>query len=519
MTILRTIKRQSPLAGFAIASIVLMWTGLSAQSAEQQIVADASMALGGRERILAVKTLIVEGGGRDLNVGQSLRFDDLGLQSDVWQIREYKRAYDLTNTRARFEAIREAQYPFYQGEAAPRLIQSLDGEVAFNVNAEGNATRIFGPQAAGRLAEYLRHPLTLVRAALQPAARLSNARTQGSERLVDVTIGGATFTLAIDATTKLPTRVVQMIDSATLGDTPVETRFAGYEAVSGLQLPTRLTTRTDRWLSAEVRIMRQSVDGTVGDLAAPPNVRTATQPAAPVPPTTTSREIAKGVWFVEGTTHKSLLAEFSDHMLLIEAPNNERVRAVLAKARELRPNKPVTKLLVTHHHGDHTSGVRLAVAEGVTEIITHRSNVAYLNLVLSRPHTINPDDLSKTANARLPKITPIDDEGVLRDSTMTINLYHIRDNTHADSMLMVYFPNGKVLTQPDIYMPNDKRNIIDSEPYGHAPWLQNFMANIVLRKLDVAWHAPIHGDYVPHSQFLDALVFMTQFVPPRSSTN
>jgi hypothetical protein len=84
---------------------------------------------------------------------------------------------------------------------------------------------------------------------------------------------------------------------------------------------------------------------------------------------------------------------------------------------------------------------------------------------------------------------------------------------------MVYFPNGKVLTQPDIYMPNDKRNIIDGEPYGHAPWLQNFMANIMFRKLDVAWHAPIHGDYVPHSQFLDALVFMTQFVPPRSSTN
>ena len=504
--------------GFALASIVLIWQGLLAQSTEQQVIADTSAALGGRERILAARTLIVEGGGRDLNVGQSLRFDDLGLQSDVWQIREYKRAYDLTTMRARFEAIREAQYPFYQGEGAARLIQGLDGEVAFNVNAEGNATRIFGAQATARLAEYLRHPLTLLRAALQPEARLSNARTQGTERLVDVTVGAAALTLAIDATTKLPTRVVQMTDSATLGDTPVETRFAGYEAVSGLQLPTRLTTRTDRWLSADVRIMRQSVDGAVGDLAAPQSVRTATQPPPPTPPTT-AREVAKGLWFVEGTTHKSLLAEFSDHMLLIEAPNNERVRAVLAKARELRPNKPVTKLLVTHHHGDHTSGVRLAVAEGVSEIITHRSNVAYLNLVLTRPHTINPDELSKKANARLPKITAIDDEGVLRDSTMTINLYHIRDNTHADSMVMVYFPNGKVLTQPDIYMPNDKRNIIDGEPYGHAPWLQNFMANITLRKLDVAWHAPIHGDYVPHSQFLDALLFMTQFVPPKTSTN
>ena len=253
MTTLRSI-------GFAMASIVLMWATLSAQSAEQQIVADASIALGGRDRIQAVKTLIVEGGGRDLNVGQSLRFDDLGLQSDVWQIREYKRAYDLANTRARFEAIREAQYPFYQGEGTPRLIQGLDGDVAFNVNAEGNATRIFGGQATGRLVEYLRHPLTLMRAALQPTAKLSNARTQGNERLVDIATGAAMLTLAIDATTRLPTRIVQMTDSPTLGDTPVETRFAGYEAVSGLQLPTRLTTRTDRWLSADVRILRQSVE-------------------------------------------------------------------------------------------------------------------------------------------------------------------------------------------------------------------------------------------------------------------
>jgi glyoxylase-like metal-dependent hydrolase (beta-lactamase superfamily II) len=317
----------------------------------------------------------------------------------------------------------------------------------------------------------------------------------------------------------LPSRIIQTIDSATMGDTAVDVRLAGYEMVSGLQLPTRLTTWTDRWNSADVRILRQSVNVDVGSLAAPGNVAAATQPPPPAVPMTTAREIANGLWFVEGTTHKSLLAEFSDHLLLIEAPNNERVRAVLAKAKELRPNKPVTKLLVTHHHGDHTGGVRLAVADGITEIITHRSNVTYINDVLTRPHTVNPDELSKKGNVKLPTITAIDDEGVIRDAGMTINLYHIRDNTHADSMLMLYFPNGKILTQPDIYMPNDKRNIIEGEPLGHAPWLQNLMGNITLRRLDVENHAPIHGDYVPHSHFLDALTFMTQFVPGRGATN
>jgi glyoxylase-like metal-dependent hydrolase (beta-lactamase superfamily II) len=506
--------------GWLLASAVLLGTQAGAQSTEQQIVSDAATALGGRDRILAVKTLVIQGGGHDLNVGQSLRYDELGLQSDVWQIRDYKRMYDLANGRARFEVVRAAQYPYFQGIGGERVVQGLDGDVAFNVAPNGNATRVFGGQLNARRVEYLRHPLTLVRAALAPSAKLSNGRTQGGDRLVDVTSGGVTLTLAINSSTKLPSRIIQMTDSPTMGDTAIETQFSEYQRVGGVQLPGRITTRTDRWPSADVRLLSQNIDADTGNFAAPANLRSATPPAPPAPPTTTAREIAKGLWYVEGTTHKSLLAEFSDHMLLIEAPNDERVRAVLAKAKELRPNKPVTTLLVTHHHADHTSGVRLAVAEaGVTEIITHRSNVAYINDVLMRPHTINPDALAKKGNVKLPKITAIDDTGVLRDAMMTVNMYHIRDNSHADSMLMLYFPNGKIVTQPDIYMPNDARNVIPGEPLGHAPWLQNLAGNINLRKLDVEYHAPIHGDYVTNKQFLDSLIFMTQFLPGTKSTN
>src|SRR5216117_1626678 len=108
---------------------VLLAPSLLAQSAEQQIVADAAAALGGRDRVLAVRTLVVQGGGHDLNVGQSLRYDELGLQSDVWQIRDYKRIYDLANGRARFEVVRPSQYPYYQGVGADRVIQALDGTV------------------------------------------------------------------------------------------------------------------------------------------------------------------------------------------------------------------------------------------------------------------------------------------------------------------------------------------------------------------------------------------------------
>src|SRR5436190_3025894 len=185
-------------------SAMLLASGLDAQTTGQQIVADAAAALGGRDRILAVKSLVVQGGGHDLNVGQSLRYDELGLQSDVWQIRDYKRTYDLANGRARFEVVRAAQYPYFQGIGGDRVVQGLDGDVAFNIGGNGNATRVFGGQLNGRRAEFLRHPLTLVRAALAPSAKLSNARTQGADRLVDVTANGVTLTLAINSTTKLP---------------------------------------------------------------------------------------------------------------------------------------------------------------------------------------------------------------------------------------------------------------------------------------------------------------------------
>jgi hypothetical protein len=239
------------------------------------------------------------------------------------------------------------------------------------------------------------------------------------------------------------------------------------------------------------------------------------QPPTAAPPTfgNETQEIAKGLWFVLGTTHHSLIAEFSDHLMVIEAPNAERVNAVWAKAKELRPNKPITKLLVTHHHGDHTAGVRDAVARGVTEIILHESNVAYINDVLKRPHTINPDALAKQANAKLPKITSFGDTGVVKDSMMTINMYHLIDNSHADSNILIYFPQSRILTQADVYMPRDARHILPGEPLGHAPWNRNVLSNIEYRKLQIDNHAPIHGDFVPHSKFIADTITMTQYQP------
>ena len=120
--------------------------------------------------------------------------------------------------------------------------------MAYNVAANGNATRAGEAVAKDRRAESYHHPITIVRAALDPAAMLSNPRTQDNQSVVDITTAdGLMFTLAIDSMTKLPTRVVSMTDNTNLGDVAIETSFADYQDVNGLKLPARLTTKTDKY--------------------------------------------------------------------------------------------------------------------------------------------------------------------------------------------------------------------------------------------------------------------------------
>jgi glyoxylase-like metal-dependent hydrolase (beta-lactamase superfamily II) len=455
---------------------------------EQQTVNDAASALGGRDKILAVKTLIIEGGGTNGNMGQDVAPE---ATSQSFNVTDFKRAIDVTAGRARVEQTRTPNFSFFQGQQAQKQVFGIDGEVAYNIAANGNANRAPNPVATDRRMEIYHHPLTLVRAALDPNAKLSNPRTENGQSVVDITTANnLKFTLAIDSTTKLPARVVSMTDNTNLGDVTVETTFADYQDVSGLRLPTRLTTKVDKYPFAEIRVSKQTVDGDAGDLAAPAAAASAPPIPGPPPPNVAVQEVAKGIWHLAGQSHHSVLVEFSDHLTLIEAPQNDvRALAVIAKARELQPKKPLTHVINSHHHFDHSGGLRAAVSEGLT-IITQSGAAPFYKEAVSRPHTIMPDALAK--NPKPLKIETVDDEMVLKDATMTVNLYHISGNPHADTLLMAYFPRERILVEADVFNPG--------APV--SPYAPNLMENIRKHKLQIDRIVPLHATIAPYADLV-----------------
>ena len=175
--------------------------------------------------------------------------------------------------------------------------------------------------------------------------------------------------------------------------------------------------------------------------------------------------------------------------MLVDVPQTqERALAVIAKTKEVIPNKPIRYLVTSHHHWDHLGGIRTAIDEGAT-IVTHQSNKAFLERVAKTPHTINPDRLAASKKAL--KIQTVGAKGTLTDGTRTIELHLLTNYEHTGDMLVVYLPKEKILAEPDAFTPPATPTtalVVTAVPYAAALY-----DNIQRLKLDVQTIAPLHG--------------------------
>jgi len=493
----------------ALVVPALLFGGAAAQDA-RAVLAAADKATGASK----VNSIEYTGTGWIAFIGQNFSTTDDWPRVDL---KTYTATIDYQNKAGKEDYIRVqgknpprgggAGFPI-QGE--PRTQNFVNGPAAWTLNAQGQ------PQAQDDQAEIRQFmiwvsPHGFIKAAMQDRNAQVSARhfvkTGQTFRVIGFTTMGKYRATAEINEENLPERIVTWIPNPVMGDMQVEIRYENWRDVgNGVKFPGLIHmhqgdhpfVRGMNFMNLNVSDVKVNVPNATPAL--PDTVRNAEVPTVRV----TSQQISPGVWFLAGGSHNSVAIEFKDFIGLVEAPlNDARTNAVIAEAKRVIPNKPIRYVLNTHHHWDHSGGIRAAAAEGAT-IVTHASNDDFFEEVVlaPQPRSLSPDRLSTfpfaTTGPGPQPLQTFEERYALSDGTQTAIMYHVEGLNHAGDMAVVYLPGPKILINGDLWGP----------PAAGAPPPANVNPNAVVLfnnikrlKLDVTTHVPIHGNPGPQADF------------------
>jgi glyoxylase-like metal-dependent hydrolase (beta-lactamase superfamily II) len=317
------------------------------------------------------------------------------------------------------------------------------------------------------------------------AALANNATVQG--RAIAFAVPGRYTVKATLDGNNLVEKVEAVLSNPVVGDMPMEVVYADYRDFGGVKVPTRIRQAGGGFPAVDLTVSDVKPNAAV-DIQVPDSIRQATMPYARV----ASEQAADGVWYVAGGSHHSVVIEMKDHIVVVEGPlNDERATAVIAEARRLAPGKPIRFVINSHHHFDHSGGLRAFAAEGIP-VITHDSNRAFFESALMAPATITPD--KQQGSRRKVAVEGVGAKRVLTDGTRSVEIHHMAGSTHADGMLIVYLPKERLLIQADAFTPGPPNA---PAPAIINPLSVNLADNITRLNLSVDRLLPLHGRIVP----------------------
>jgi glyoxylase-like metal-dependent hydrolase (beta-lactamase superfamily II) len=405
-----------------------------------------------------------------------------------------------------------------QGEQ--KVTEVVNGNIAWNVNAQGEPARQSAIEAGDRQLVLWTNPVGFIKAGLEaPNAAVTDRYYGRTNRTLKV----VRFTVKVcDApqpqctrpvtgefnNDNLLERVIYWVPDPVLGDKMVETRFSDYRDVGG---GVKWAFRTHSHMGdhplipgghnyQDLRISDVKINVANAAQAVPDAVRNA---ALPTQARVVSTQLAPDVYLIGGGSHNSVAVGFKDYVTVVEGPlSNQRTNAVVAEVHKLYPNKPIRYLVNTHNHFDHLGGVRGFVAEGATVITDDRNRNFYQRVVLApQSRTLQPDRLSTrpfapTGPGTL-ELQTYTDNYTISDGNQMIELYHVDGLNHSDNMAIVYLPKDKIVINADLYGPPAAGgNIANVSANAIALY-----RNIKRLKLDVAQHVPIHGNPGSNADF------------------
>ncbi len=451
-------------ASVAAALLVLVTPSAAQEDASQRLLESVAEAMGGVDHLQGVRNFALTGFGQRLyqDGGGNLSGDPNAPPK--WRaVADAQRTFDLENDRALNQERQSAMFPF----AAP-----------FGHSWDRVATLQTG-------ADLLDHPLPAVLEALDPSTALGPVTVEDGRSVVQFTIeDGTPIWMAIDPVTQLPAWTRRIVPHVNLGDVAVTSYFTGYVPYAGVQLPHGLMTRLD-WreqISLMFQVDSYRVDVPEDQLPTFPDAGAGGGgPFGGGERDVIVTDLADGVWDVRVGSNGGPVIEFDSHLVMFEAGGSPAdTLARIDAANQLVAGKEVTAVIVSHHHFDHTAGLRAAVSRGLS-VISHRGNEGIIRDMIERPAVVFPDALAMSPHDL--RFIPVDDHLILQDDVRRLDVYHVIGHSHMANAVFAYLPEERITMEGDL---------------GDAAWTWHWWAgalsaNIEAYDLDPVLNVAVHG--------------------------
>jgi len=460
----------------AISGALLLGVGQLAAYAQSpnELVSQSVAAQGGAEKLRAVKSTVIKGEAKHWEPGQSFK---AGGEARFLGDSTFTLTADGASRTVRIDWDRDMKYPAVERIKFSEIVTPTYGVV---INDKGSQ-----PMSGIRLASHLRElgrqtPGLLLRAMENPqsVAAIEDQKL-GDQTLpaVAVTSGGTRYIILFDRTTKLPAAVRTRDDDHIYGDANYDMIPSDWKDVGGIKLAHTLSFQLNGMEVQRLVYKEVTPNPTIAadtfavsdDVKAKAKTAASDAPyqwvlrrmflgrfldsdqvVAPAGGSLKLSELAPNVQQVVGGSANDLIVAMKDGIVVFDAPVSDvQSRWVIDAAKAKYPGKPIKYLVLTHHHMDHTGGMRAYVAEGATVIVPDQVK-AYFEQVAKTAHTIAPDALAKQAKPAV--ITGVTDKMTLKDDTVEINLYNI-PNPHSDGMILGHVVKENVVWVTDIWSP------------------------------------------------------------------
>jgi glyoxylase-like metal-dependent hydrolase (beta-lactamase superfamily II) len=463
----------------------LLLVSCATPTREQSLVSRAVDAMGGAERLAALKTISVKGNVKHWEPEQS---DAPGGEPRFGAESTFEFVQDVSRRAARTDWVKNFAYPsprtftyseIVTPEAGYVLGVDSNGRNAQNLKMSPPAHSMSGLRLAATQREGRRGAIGPLLSAMQRSPdKVQPAADIGGHPAVSF----EGFIVAFDPATGLVSRVRTLDYDNIWGDVNYDLVLSGWREFEGVRIATNRKTELNGRVVIDANFTDVRINPPVdaARFEVPAEIRTgAARPATRNIPyqwvirrqfigvymdsdnvsydTRGSQglrlqEIAQGVHQVQGGTHNSLVVEMSDHLIVIDAPVTDAQSLWLVGATRARfPGKPIRWLALTHHHMDHAGGLRGILAEGGVTLVVGQGAGAHFRRVLEAPMTRNFELPARSFH--MTPILEVPESHVMSDARGRQVIVYVMENPHAKAMLMGWVPDAKLGFVTDVWSP------------------------------------------------------------------